>query len=52
MLLRGLLTAIHPSESELNHSMFAKDCYAEFPALAVDATEAVFVCHGGRRAGA
>jgi hypothetical protein len=29
--------------------MFAKDCYAEFPALAVDA---VFVCHGRRRAGA
>jgi hypothetical protein len=41
------LTAIHPSESEVNHGVFADDCYVEFPALVEDAMEGVFVCHGG-----
>ncbi|KAJ6569024.1 hypothetical protein B0H19DRAFT_1065805 [Mycena capillaripes] len=46
---KTVLKAINPSESELNHGMFANDCYVEFPALAGDAMEALFVCHGGRK---
>ncbi|KAJ6569003.1 hypothetical protein B0H19DRAFT_1065786 [Mycena capillaripes] len=39
------LTAIHASEGELSHSMFANDCYVKFPALAGDAMEALFARH-------